>query len=194
MLESFFEPTHATVDRRDGATSLPPCPPWLRPVSGLRTAGRVEATSAFAERVGGGGSDASSPAREAGLRFERKVQHGLRSVWRSEYEEQPLFRFVDDSGNRICRPDGILDTPWGSLVVEVKHSHTADAWWQLEHYYLPVVGLALRRPARGLVVVKRVDPAVAWPGIEEPLTSWHELEGFVRMSSARIGVLEWPGR
>jgi hypothetical protein len=69
---------------------------------------------------------------------------------------------------RYFQPDGILllEDPRRIAVVEVKYQHTLDAYWQLEHYYLPLLAGFFQRAGVPLVTVevcKWYDPAVAYP-------------------------------
>jgi len=86
------------------------------------------------------------------------------------YVPSPWFRFrtLADPRPRWCQPDGLhFDFERGRIViVEVKLQHTIDAWWQLEHLYLPVVQFAFPVPEWELAVcevTKWYDPATAFP-------------------------------
>lgn len=50
--------------------------------------------------------------------------------------------------------------------MEIKYQHTSDAWWQVEHLYLPVLRWAFPPDLWSFArveVVKWYDPAVAFP-------------------------------
>jgi hypothetical protein len=70
---------------------------------------------------------------------------------------------------RYCQPDGLLVLPARNilLIVEVKYSHTADAYWQLENLYVPVLrcflGPANPWQIATCEVVKWFDPSTAFP-------------------------------
>ena len=70
---------------------------------------------------------------------------------------------------RYCQYDALLVLPdRGVLViVEVKYSHTADAYWQLEHVYVPVLrsflGPSHAWQIATVEVVKWFDPSTAFP-------------------------------
>lgn len=129
---------------------------------------------------GGGG-------KTAGLRFERQVGKALS-------ERYPLFVnhisftfYTADSGRHLCIPDGILLNGNEVIILEIKHRHTADAWFQLRRLYQPVVQRALGRPTRLIEVVKSYDPLVRFP---EPHYICQDLETFLQ-SRAELGCLIW---
>lgn len=109
--------------------------------------------------------------RLEGVRYERKVQDYLSSFYGDRYIPSPWLRFFpagEKAQWRWCQPDGILiDLPRGRItIVEVKYQHTADAWWQVRHLYLPV--LQVMFPASHwefdfCEVVKWYDPATLFP-------------------------------
>jgi len=60
------------------------------------------------------------------------------------YIASPWLRFrLRDTGLRQhwCQPDGLLLDPWtGQLtIVEIKYQHCADAWFQMNRLYAPVL-------------------------------------------------------
>lgn len=106
-------------------------------------------------------------AKGAGLRYEAKVQRTLLTDYFSEYLPSPWLRFVDDHGMRWCQPDGlIIDMKLGRVtIVEVKTSHTGEAWWKLHRLYLPVVRKLLGPDFeyRCLEVVRYYDASILFP-------------------------------
>lgn len=102
-----------------------------------------------------------------GIRYERKVHEHLEA--RSEYYlASPWIVFIVDGRPQWCQPDGLhFDLDRGILtVIEVKYSHTADAYRQLRMVYSPV--LARLFPPnlwdiRLVEMVKWFDPAIAFP-------------------------------
>lgn len=108
--------------------------------------------------------------RAEGVRYERKAQKFLAEELGEGYCPSPWLRFRAEEAKRprYCQPDGVLfDIEGGKITLyEVKLQHTADAWWQLEHLYLPVISFLF--PSRlwkmsVCEVVKWYDPAVAFP-------------------------------
>lgn len=79
--------------------------------------------------------------RAEGVRYEKRVQEFLADCYGGRYAPSPWFRFFANSKWRWCQPDGLLFDPKRGIIniVEVKHSHTSDAWWQTKHLYGPVV-------------------------------------------------------
>ena len=107
-------------------------------------------------------------AKAAGLRYERKATEMLEQYFSWRFVPGPWVLFGSESkGTRWCQPDGLLILPEEGriVVVEIKHSHMALAWWQLFHLYIPVVK-ALFGPAwaySGCEVVKYYDAATKAP-------------------------------
>lgn len=89
-------------------------------------------------------------------------QYGLNyipSVW---------FTYFDGEGVRHCQPDGLLLFPdeMQLVIVEVKYSHTPEAYWQLEHLYVPVLRAFMRDSGWRIAtceVVKWYDPSTRFP-------------------------------
>lgn len=152
----------------------------------------------------------SSPAQRAGKRYEQRVMAWLQTVFparpclkmhmqsggaihatevlQSQLEIGPWFMYVDDRGPHVCQPDAIIR--WGTsvVVVEVKRSHTADAWWQLRRLYEPVVSMALRTLTHPLEICRTYDPAVYIPDPVELLDDVHDAQLSARTT---FGVLQW---
>jgi hypothetical protein len=66
------------------------------------------------------------------------------------------------------QPDAILllEDPRRIAILEVKYQHTIEAYWQLEHYYLPLLREFFHKAGREFVTVeicKWYDPALAYP-------------------------------
>lgn len=80
-------------------------------------------------------------SRAFGVRYEKKVHAEMLRLFPDHYVPSPWFEFFDACGRRWCQPDGLLiDIAQQEIViVEVKSSHTGQAWWKLWHLYLPVV-------------------------------------------------------
>lgn len=79
-----------------------------------------------------------------GLRYERRVQKYLEEQFGKLYLASPWICFrevLDTSVAHRCQPDGLLFSGDSTRVtiVEIKHSHTQRAWWQLRKLYQPVL-------------------------------------------------------
>jgi hypothetical protein len=145
----------------------------------------------------GRGSEAYSPARansaaqKAGLSFEAKVQAALCSRFGAAYHPAPNVLFRDDSGARLCVPDGILGRPVSDplvIVVEIKVQHMPEAWWQLRELYQPVLETIYRDVAL-LEICKVYDPHTPFP---EPVRFHASIDEF--LATARrgdLGVIRW---
>lgn len=88
-----------------------------------------------------------------GTRYEKLVakqlpyaQHG---VW---------WQYRDSNGRGLCQTDFLLDDPKVPVILECKHTWTAEGMEQLEELYIPVVSMALGRPAIGIQVCKHLVP------------------------------------
>jgi len=106
--------------------------------------------------------------RLEGVRYERRVHEHLAQAYGDRYVPSPWLRFLGETGWRFCQPDGLLfDFPRGRItVVEVKYQHTADAWWQVRHLYLPVLQKLFPPHLWAFdfcEVVKWYDPATLFP-------------------------------
>lgn len=108
--------------------------------------------------------------RAEGVRYERKVHSALLELLPDTYVPSPWLHFLAEGEERWrwCQPDGLIVNAERGIItcVEVKYSHTADAWWQIRKLYLPV--LAALFPAdlwelQAVEVVKWFDPAVRFP-------------------------------
>lgn len=102
--------------------------------------------------------------RGLGNRYEQLVHQEFVTRYPG-YLPSMWLRFLDrDRYWKWCQPDGLLVNPWQGIltIVEVKYSHTNDAFVQLFKVYLPVVQ-AIFGGAYAIVcceVCKWYDPAV----------------------------------
>lgn len=84
--------------------------------------------------------------RQAGVRYERRCQEHFLSRFGDFYVPGPWFIFKEfgQEKQRWCQPDGLLFDVRARRIylLEFKLAHTSDAWWQLNHLYLPVVAKA----------------------------------------------------
>lgn len=93
----------------------------------------------------------------------------MEELYELHYIPSTWFAYHWNGRIRYCQPDALLLIPGRRVlvIVEIKYSHTVDAYWQLEHVYLPVLRTFLGpgNPWQIAVVetVKWFDPAVAFP-------------------------------
>lgn len=84
----------------------------------------------------------TSLAAQRGLRYEKKVLSHLLKTFGNRLVAGPLFTF--NSGKRAYPDALIFSETWDAVcVVECKYGHRGDAWFQLNHFYLPIVRKAL---------------------------------------------------
>lgn len=143
--------------------SFCPSPSWFRP-AGKVTAARFDAKGP------GFGPRRATGRRGEGLKYEAKALGRLDVLFPGKLVWGPWLRFSSSTApyERWCQPDGLLvDIQTGVLVVvEVKHHHTAEAWWQLEKLYKPVLKTLFPTDLwriELLEVVRWFDPAVLFP-------------------------------
>lgn len=103
-----------------------------------------------------------------GLRYERKVHERLHDQHGLAYIASQWFDYFDGESVKHCQPDGLLLFPASRvlLIVEVKRSHTPEAYWQLEHLYVPVLRAFMRDSSWSIAtceVVKWFDPCTRFP-------------------------------
>lgn len=108
--------------------------------------------------------------RAEGVRYEKKVQKHLLEHFPDAYVGSPWLHFLPEGADkwRWCQPDGLLvDFEHGILtVLEVKYSHTSDAWWQVRKLYTPVLQKIFPPSLwkyEACEIVKWYDPATRFP-------------------------------
>lgn len=133
-------------------------PKGFRAVTDLQAAWRSQRGPTFLQK-----EDRPSIAQLDGIRFEKKVHKIFEDLHLSGVQAGPWFTFRDAFGLRWCQPDILIEFAYGNLIIEAKHNHTTDAWFQLRQLYEPVIAKALDATVRCLVVTEHFDPAVVWP-------------------------------
>lgn len=108
--------------------------------------------------------------RAEGMRYERKIQAHLMFEYPEMYVPSPWLHFKAEGADKFrwCQPDGlIVDLPRGIITcVEIKYSHTSDAWWQTRRLYIPVLESIFPPPSWTIQVcevVKWFDPSTIFP-------------------------------
>lgn len=139
------------------SVQVPPPPRFRAPVGRIRDV-RLNPVNPFRDQRG------NTPAKHAGLVYERKVQKFLSGVFGAEYFVSPMLHFADDTGARTCIPDGLCIRGDDVVIVEIKYQHMPEAWWQLCRLYEPVVR-AWRPTSKvaTLEVCRTYDPATPFP-------------------------------
>ena len=139
-------------------------PYWNRPaVDRLLHAG-VDWERA-ASSLGGASPSSLSESAKRGLRYERKVltslhhRLGLRNL-----SQLPFFFQTNSKRGRAIIDGLVLLGSCRALVVECKLQFSADAWYQVHKFYLPIVREALPGlDVRGLIITASFDPWVKVP-------------------------------
>jgi len=126
-------------------------------------------------------------AQRAGLRYEQKVHDVLSSIYGAAYRHNSPILFTDATGPRRAIPDGLLIVESRLVIIEIKLSHCALAWWQLRRLYGPLcAALAVPGTVIQLVEVCRsYDPQVDFPEPHDIIASLH------KAPTGRVGVLQW---
>jgi hypothetical protein len=105
------------------------------------------------------------PGAKAGLIYEAKVLAALRA--KPGFIAHLPFCFNEGEGKKYAIPDGLLFSRDFSevCVVEIKIRHTADAYHQLNDFYIPIVHRAFGGALRvfGLEICKNYDPLIRLP-------------------------------
>lgn len=179
-------PSLSPLSSGDSGPTQVPSPPRFRAPVGIIRDVVVSTDRDYSTAKG------NTAARQNGLRYENKVQRYLGELF-TQYIPGPQIRFVDNSGPRLCIPDGILPTSSGNFVFEIKIQHMPEAWWQLERLYRPVLETALGGTWHSIEVVKSYDPSMPFPCRVELIDNLNE---YMKSCRARrrektFGVFRW---
>ena len=102
--------------------------------------------------------------RAEGIRYENKVQTHLLYEFPDMYVPSPWLHFRNEDNRRLhwCQPDGIIIDLLRGIVtcIEIKYSHTSDAWWQTRKLYVPVL--------------QRIFPANLWSVQICEIVKWYD--------------------
>lgn len=84
--------------------------------------------------------------QKIGLRYEHRIQCQLQEQFELRYIPSQWWKYHDGQRIRYCQFDGLLlnDEQRTVTIVEIKYSHTSDAYWQLENVYVPVLRAFLK--------------------------------------------------
>ena len=120
--------------------------------------------------------------KQLGIQYERKLARALPGCMTG-----PWFMFQDQYNMAYCQPDIVINKPDYVVVIECKLKFINEAIEELTCLYLPVVEMALRKPARGIIAVKNLVPKMpmsAFSSIRDAELSamltpalWHWLPG-----------------
>jgi len=126
-----------------------------------------------------------------GVRYEQRAHAHFRDLYGERYIHSQWFQFQEAGLNpRYCELDGLLIRPkQGRLILlEMKYSHTANAWWQTRKLYSPILRFLFPAELWELSVcevTKWYDPAVAFP---EPA---HLIKDIRDSQPGKFGIHIW---
>lgn len=122
-------------------------------------------------------------SKRYGLRYERQVAErtgGMHGIW---------WLYRDRAGPHYCQTDVVLLLDGLAFVLECKLTEVVEARSQLAGLYLPVVSAALKREARGIVVVRHLSKESQ---LDRVVTSLSEA---LKCATPRYSpTLHWIGR
>ena len=107
-------------------------------------------------------------AQKKGVSYEQKVHDRLSKLYGLNYVPSQWVHYGNGGETHWAQFDGLLflDDPGRICLLEVKYSHTAEAYWQLENCYLPLARRLFAASGREICVceiVKWYDCAVSFP-------------------------------
>ncbi len=165
--------SHSACLPSTGAIFVPP--DGFEEVSEVLNAQFCGGTDAF--RISDGGRADTRLALRAGKKYEQRCHEVLSRQWENlgSYLPGPWISFHDQNRKRrLCQPDALFIRSDGSvLIVEMKLTHTLNAWWQLRRLYQPVVERLYNREAFVLEVCRTGDPLMRYP---EPVELYERVE------------------
>ena len=126
---------------------------------------------------------ARTAAQKFGLRYEKLVAkrtEGLHGQW---------WKFTDINGSGYCQTDVVLTLDGKAYVLEVKLTNVEEAYDQLRALYVPVVSLALRKPAVGIIVVRHLTPTALGKDIYTTLGN-----AMTYATPREFPIVHWIGR
>lgn len=136
----------------------------------------------------------SRGVKALGRRYEAAVAKQLgrdatRGVW---------WSYRDANGPGLCQTDFLVIGEVWAVVLECKHTWTAEGMEQLSELYLPVVSMALDKRVVGVQVCKHLVPHFAGPvynDLESAVTSARTGEHLERgkLVRPRLVTLHWRG-
>lgn len=105
--------------------------------------------------------------RRLGVKYEKFVQSFLTSTYDSAHTANPwiTYQLHGDWRTHFAQPDSLIRRDDGSItIVEIKHNHTPDAFFQLFNLYEPLINFILpANPTTCIEVCKWYDPSVVCP-------------------------------
>ncbi len=131
----------------------------------------------------------------AGIRYENKARANL-GIELENCTFNPAFRFKPEGGpSELAIPDALAFSSKGDIltIVEIKVTHTNQAYRQLNNLYLPIIRAAFPQITciNLLEMCKNYDPTVRLPG---HIRIVERLDDFIQNPSDGFGIYIWSGR
>lgn len=162
--------------------------------STIRNANAITATYAkLAENPHAKRSRTHSAAQRAGKRYEKRVIAAtIRELSDKNITVMPSpwieYRLAEEHKRHFCQPDMLLFHRNVLYICEIKYTHTADAYWQMQQLYAPVCRLVFKKYiVRFLEITRSFDPAIRFP-VEAKL--FFDLAD-VLLIEPSVGILQW---
>ncbi len=133
-------------------------------------------------------------AQKQGKRYEAKILKKTDLFTSVTSLKSPWLQYIDAQGLRFCQPDLLLFYKDIIVLCEIKLSHTANAYFQLEGLYRPVVErLFPGYTVLSLEITRSFDPGIRFP---EEFFLYFSMEDFLidlttSLSMSRLNVLQW---
>ena len=171
---------------------IPPSDAQLSPPRGFRGARGVSVAQIVTPDEApwrGRKAPGSTLSQKAGKLYEKKVLARLKDWTDGTIYPLPWIKFRLGNSDRYCQPDALIHVGNTIVIVEVKLTHTLDAYWQLRRLYYPVVStLFPGTTIRLCEVAKNMRPEVKYL---EPIALTRDLQFFAEQDDANIGVIPW---
>src|SRR5690606_22025708 len=98
----------------------------------------------------------STASQKKGLAYERKVQKRLVETFELRYFPSQWITYGSQGKTHWAQVDGLLllEDPARVVICEIKLSHCAQAYWQCENLYRPLIQYLFRRSNRKVCSVE----------------------------------------
>lgn len=134
-----------------------------------------------------------SPVQRLGIAYEKKILTALDLILPGEFLRQPTFRFNNGRPvDEIAIPDGIHLFDNVLTIIEIKLRHTADAWYQLNDLYRPVIARAYPHLHINLLeICRHYDRTVRLPS---KINFLDDVRQFTSHPQHEFGIFIWSGQ
>ena len=135
-----------------------------------------------------------------GVKYEKEVHEHFKEIFGSTYKSGIVCEYLETKygRRRFCEMDGLLldKESQRGVIVEVKLSHTSDAYFQTEKLYLPVARKIWPKVKfRSLEVCRSFDSAAPFPARTKVLFDLRNVFSFLSFDqSDDFGVYVYDPR